>query len=377
MNGRPAARIRPASASNSLPLEQRAEVGHRHQHALDLAGVLGRGDGARWCGPRSDCRRSRSPPRFRCSGLRGSRGSRRRTGGWTRDRGRRRRSGTAGTARSRLRTQQLAAPDRSGGSPRTLYSPAYGPPADPHSPVAPVSREAADASTPPMLKHWREVKAQHPQTHPVLPGRRLLRNVPRGRRARGPGARDHAHLARRRRPAGRGAGQGRGRVPPPAGRARATGWRSASRSRIPKLARGLVRREVVETVTPGAMLQEGWLAGGRNNFLVALAGAGGRIGLAALDLSTGEFLLETLEAAGVRRGAGTPRPGGDRGRPDDLELPADDGVLSHRARALGVRPRPRARRAGRGGSRWPRSTASASDRTMRPRSAPRAPCSAT
>ena len=34
----------------------------------------------------------------------------------------------------------------------------------PHSSVAPVSREAADASTPPMLKHWREVKAQHPQT---------------------------------------------------------------------------------------------------------------------------------------------------------------------------------------------------------------------
>ena len=38
----------------------------------------------------------------------------------------------------------------------------------------------------------------------------------------------------------------------------------------PKLAKGLVRREVVETVTPGALLQEGWLAGGRNNFLVAL-----------------------------------------------------------------------------------------------------------
>ena len=30
--------------------------------------------------------------------------------------------------------------------------------------MAPVSREAADASPPPMLKHWREVKAQHPQT---------------------------------------------------------------------------------------------------------------------------------------------------------------------------------------------------------------------
>ena len=29
----------------------------------------------------------------------------------------------------------------------------------------------------------------------------------------------------------------------------------------PRLAKGIVRREVVETVTPGAMLQEGWLPG--------------------------------------------------------------------------------------------------------------------
>lgn len=58
----------------------------------------------------------------------------------------------------------------------------------------------------------------------------------------------------------------------------------------PKLAKGIVRREVVETLTPGALLEEGWLAGARNNFLVALHGDG----LAAIDLSTGEFVLETL-----------------------------------------------------------------------------------
>jgi DNA mismatch repair protein MutS len=60
----------------------------------------------------------------------------------------------------------------------------------------------------------------------------------------------------------------------------------------PKLAKGIVRREVVETVTPGALLQEGWLAGGRNNWIVAVHGAG----LAAIDLSTGEFVLERLDA---------------------------------------------------------------------------------
>jgi DNA mismatch repair protein MutS len=80
----------------------------------------------------------------------------------------------------------------------------------------------------------------------------------------------------------------------------------------PKLARGLVRRAVVETVTPGALLQEGWVAGGRNNWIVAVgrgsgAGAlradgqrgGGDVGLAAVDLSTGEFILETLSADGL------------------------------------------------------------------------------
>jgi DNA mismatch repair protein MutS len=63
----------------------------------------------------------------------------------------------------------------------------------------------------------------------------------------------------------------------------------------PKKARGIVRRAVVETLTPGAILEEGWVAGGRNNFLVAVTDpkADGPAGIAAIDLSTGEFLLET------------------------------------------------------------------------------------
>src|ERR687895_220958 len=46
----------------------------------------------------------------------------------------------------------------------------------------------------------------------------------------------------------------------------------------PKLARGLVRREVVETVTPGALLQDGWVAGSRNNWMVALQRESGKAG---------------------------------------------------------------------------------------------------
>jgi DNA mismatch repair protein MutS len=60
----------------------------------------------------------------------------------------------------------------------------------------------------------------------------------------------------------------------------------------PKKAKGIVRREVVETVTPGALLEEGWVAGGRNNWIVAVA-LFPSVGLAAIDLTTGEFLLES------------------------------------------------------------------------------------
>ena len=65
----------------------------------------------------------------------------------------------------------------------------------------------------------------------------------------------------------------------------------------PKLAKGLVRRAVVETVTPGTVLAEDWLARERNNFLVACAPRGDTAGLAALDLTTGEFVWESVPAA--------------------------------------------------------------------------------
>ena len=66
----------------------------------------------------------------------------------------------------------------------------------------------------------------------------------------------------------------------------------------PKLAKGIVRREVVETITPGAAFSDDLLHGARNNFLCALhapAGDTGRRGVAAADLSTGEFRLFLVE----------------------------------------------------------------------------------
>ena len=61
----------------------------------------------------------------------------------------------------------------------------------------------------------------------------------------------------------------------------------------PRLAKGVVRREVVETVTPGVAWSDDLLDGARNNFIVAIcpASAGERVGLAAADVSTGELRL--------------------------------------------------------------------------------------
>jgi DNA mismatch repair protein MutS len=65
----------------------------------------------------------------------------------------------------------------------------------------------------------------------------------------------------------------------------------------PKLAKGIVRREVVETVTPGAAFSDDLLDGARNNFLCAVHAAGDMVGIAAADVSTGEFRLTLVRGA--------------------------------------------------------------------------------
>ncbi|HET7552615.1 MAG TPA: DNA mismatch repair protein MutS [Gemmatimonadaceae bacterium] len=67
----------------------------------------------------------------------------------------------------------------------------------------------------------------------------------------------------------------------------------------PKLAKGIVRREVVETITPGAAFADDLLDGARNNFLCALNASRPMAGIAAVDLSTGELRLATAPASDV------------------------------------------------------------------------------
>ena len=61
----------------------------------------------------------------------------------------------------------------------------------------------------------------------------------------------------------------------------------------PRTAKGIVKRAVIETLTPGAVFSDSFLDGSQNNFLVAVC-PGEITGLAAVDVSTGELFLETV-----------------------------------------------------------------------------------
>ena len=83
----------------------------------------------------------------------------------------------------------------------------------------------------------------------------------------------------------------------------------------PAEAKGIVRREVTETVTPGTVLQDTLLTAKRNNFLVALTEATEQgVGVATLDLSTGELSAQAVPPAELRAELG-------RRDPTELLLP--------------------------------------------------------
>ena len=58
-----------------------------------------------------------------------------------------------------------------------------------------------------------------------------------------------------------------------------------------KLAKGLVRREVVRVVTPGTLTDDNLLDPLAANYLAAIVEAKGKLGLAWVELSTGRFSL--------------------------------------------------------------------------------------
>jgi len=64
----------------------------------------------------------------------------------------------------------------------------------------------------------------------------------------------------------------------------------------PKTAKGLVKREITRVVTPGTIIEPSMLEECSNNFLAAVVREGDEMGLALVDVSTGEFLTTEIPA---------------------------------------------------------------------------------
>ncbi|HEY5673263.1 MAG TPA: DNA mismatch repair protein MutS [Malonomonas sp.] len=77
----------------------------------------------------------------------------------------------------------------------------------------------------------------------------------------------------------------------------------------PKLAKGIVKREVVRVVTPGLVTDTDTLEPKENNYLLAIAGEEGGFGIAHVDITTGEFRVTQVDnLAQVESELGSLRP---------------------------------------------------------------------
>lgn len=82
----------------------------------------------------------------------------------------------------------------------------------------------------------------------------------------------------------------------------------------PKLAKGLVKRDVVEIITPGSITVEGALDDSAGSFIAAINIADDKAGIALVDYTTGEFLLDEIPLAKLELTIG-------RFQPSELLLP--------------------------------------------------------
>lgn len=106
------------------------------------------------------------------------------------------------------------------------------------------------------------------------------------------------------------------------------GYRVAIAEQVedPKLAKGLVKREVIRIVTPGTITSKEALEEGKPLFLVALFSSGSSMALAASDITTGEFFtMESEEKERVLEEASKLMPS---------ELLTDDTCLLGESKAL-------------------------------------------
>ncbi len=73
--------------------------------------------------------------------------------------------------------------------------------------------------------------------------------------------------------------------------------------------KSVVNRAVVRLVTQGTLTEDSLLDARAHNHLAALADAGGKIGLAWLDISTGEFTVQQIDEAGLGAALSRVTPG--------------------------------------------------------------------
>src|SRR5215510_11915334 len=73
--------------------------------------------------------------------------------------------------------------------------------------------------------------------------------------------------------------------------------------------KAVVKREVVRIVTPGTITEDTLLDARAHNYLAALAEAAGQLGLAWLDVSTGDFTLQPIAPSNLEAAMARVAPG--------------------------------------------------------------------
>jgi len=69
----------------------------------------------------------------------------------------------------------------------------------------------------------------------------------------------------------------------------------------PRSAKGIVKREVIRVITPATLLEDNLLSASENNFLMAVSSLKRKVGLAFMDISTGEFFISEIPEEDTER----------------------------------------------------------------------------
>ncbi len=69
----------------------------------------------------------------------------------------------------------------------------------------------------------------------------------------------------------------------------------------PALAKGIVKRSIVNIITPGTLIEENYIQSSANNWLAVICGSGDLYSLSLVDISTGEFYVHEAQGQDLYR----------------------------------------------------------------------------